>query len=74
MNNEWISVKNRLPEIIMDGEECNCVLVYQKDGFDGGSDIQVWNTIYLHNHNHHFTYWMPLPDPPEDEHKAKRKE
>ena len=64
---KWISVKDRLPKIgyQKDGG-VNCVLIYQKDGFVGGSDIQIWNTVYLHNHNCAFTHWMPLPKPPKE--------
>ena len=67
---EWISVKDRLPEIR------ERVLVYHDDGMIrfginyGGFD-DVVSSIYL-NHNHHtcfskVTHWMPLPQPPKGE-------
>jgi len=62
---KWIDVKERLPKIVKYGDDSiNCVLVYQKDGFECGSDIQVWNTMYLHNNKCKFTHWMPLPQAP----------
>jgi hypothetical protein len=66
---EWISTKKRLPKVIeaADGS-VNCVLVYQKDGFECGSDIQVANTIWLKKHRSRdskgITHWMPLPEVP----------
>ena len=45
---------------------CNMVLIYEKNGFDGGSDIQIWNTVYIHNNKCSFTHWMPLPEDPKD--------
>lgn len=63
---EWISVEEKLPEIIIDeNETCNCVLIYKKDGFECGSDFQVWNTKYLNINPSAITHWMPLPEPPE---------
>lgn len=71
---EWISVKDRLPEI---GQR---VLVYQKSGVFGGNEIEityridefyesseeinnqiVWDGQGMCNDIHH---WMPLPEPP----------
>ena len=50
---EWISVKDRLPE------KGKSVLVYWDDGFDIGEYVggEVGDDIY----------WMPLPEPPERE-------
>ncbi len=63
---DWISIKNKLPEIIeYPNGDCNMVMVYQKDGFDSSGDIQIWNTVWLHDHKCNFTHWMPLPEPPE---------
>ncbi len=64
---KWISLKDRLPKIEHEKDGgVNCVLIYRKDGFDSGLDIQIWNTVYLHNHNCAFTHWMPLPKPPKE--------
>ena len=67
---EWISVKDRLPEIIYgDDGGVNMVMVYLKNGFDGSGDIQIWNTVYLHNNKCNFTHWTPLPEPPKEKKK-----
>ena len=66
--NEWISVKDQLPEIKHEEDGgVNMVLVYKKDGFECSGDIQIWNTLYLHNHECSFTHWMPLPEPPKED-------
>ena len=55
---EWISVKDRLPEKPM---KC---LVYTKRGEYGGYEITYYNEgFYLQYAN--VTNWMPLPDEPE---------
>ena len=55
---EWISVKDRLPEKPM---KC---LVYTKRGEYGGYEITYYNEgFYLQYAN--VTHWMPLPDEPE---------
>ena len=55
---EWISVKERLPEKPM---KC---LVYTKRGEYGGYEITYYNEgFYLQYAN--VTHWMPLPDEPE---------
>ena len=57
---EWISVKDRLPEKPM---KC---LVYTKRGEYGGYEITYYNEgFYLHYAN--ITHWMPLPQPPKGE-------
>lgn len=50
---EWISVKDRLPE------KGKSVLVYWDDGFDIGAYVggEVGDDVY----------WMPLPEPPKEE-------
>ncbi len=64
---DWISVEDKLPEVIIDKNgRCNCVLIYKKDGFDCGSDFQVWNTEYFNINPFEITHWMPLPDPPKE--------
>ena len=63
---DWIRIKDELPEVVIDKKgDCNCVLIYKKDGFECGSDFQVWNTQYLDLNPHRITHWMPLPEPPE---------
>ncbi len=57
---EWISVKDRLPEKPM---KC---LVYTKRGEYGGYEITYYNEgFYLQYAN--VTHWMPLPQPPKGE-------
>ncbi len=61
---EWISVNDRLPEIMAR------VLLHDKDGFGtvtGRLQTAGW---YLENVSHHYcniTHWMPLPEPPKTE-------
>ena len=64
---EWVSVKDRLPE-----EKVNCIVYYQhaycdNDGywaigicFNDGEKFQI-NPAYK------VTHWMPLPEPPKGE-------
>ena len=55
---EWISVKDRLPEKPM---KC---LVYTKRGEYGGYEITYYNEgFYLQYEN--VTHWMTLPDEPQ---------
>ena len=55
---EWISVKDRVPEKPM---KC---LVYTKRGEYGGYEITYYNEgFYLQYAN--VTHWMPLPDEPD---------
>jgi hypothetical protein len=62
---EWISVKDRLPE------NEKCVLVYSQDGgvAEGKYNARFnewvqfrWNVTELKN----VTHWMPLPEPPKE--------
>lgn len=69
---EWISVKDRLPE---EGEYVLCVL----KGFNYGGKIQVCKFVpadkfkdkpYFEHFRNGFpsvTHWMPLPEPPKGE-------
>lgn len=57
---EWISVKDRLPE-----KQMKC-LVYTKRGEYGGYEITYYNEgFYLQYAN--VTHWMPLSEPPKGE-------
>lgn len=58
MNNEWISVGERLPS--KDG----CYLVFNGRSFD----VQSWNKHgWLNLFDAVFiTHWMPIPDAPKD--------
>ena len=68
----WIGTQDRLPEVIEypDGS-VNCVLVYKKDGWECGSDIQVSNTVWLNKNKNWATHWMPLPEPPQSPEEVK---
>lgn len=62
--NEWISVKDRLPEpgnmyLVWDGECDECYLAHIDP--DNGRWIG-FNFFYMD----HITHWMPLPNPPEE--------
>ena len=69
---EWISVKDRLPE---EGEYVLCVL----KGFNYGGKIQVCKFVpadkfkdkpyfeHFRNGVPSVTHWMPLPEPPKGE-------
>lgn len=69
---EWVSVKDRLPE---EGEYVLCVL----KGFNYGGKIQVCKFVpadkfkdkpYFEHFRNGFpsvTHWMPLPEPPKGE-------
>jgi hypothetical protein len=68
---KWVDVNDRLPEIKYSSDgSVNMVMVYQKDGFECSGDIQIWNTVWLHNHKCSFTHWMSLPDPPASSNKG----
>lgn len=74
--NEWISVKDRLPELPFDGWNSRVVICCEKDGHVSpmyyervavrGKSITrwryIWNRIYDRGA---ITHWMPLPEPPE---------
>ncbi|HNQ32015.1 MAG TPA: DUF551 domain-containing protein [Candidatus Woesebacteria bacterium] len=65
---EWISVEDRLPEVVEINGCCNFVLVRYRDRFspECGSEYQTSNTIYVNAHPEKFTHWMPIPEPPTD--------
>lgn len=60
---QWINVKDKLPDI---GQR---VLVYQKDGVQGGNEIDIeyrqcedfWSDQGIISG---ITHWMPLPEIP----------
>lgn len=75
LNMEWISVKERLPEVVEYkwGADSNIVLVANKDGVYCGyltrfrCDGQmhwVTNDSTVSDEIHGVTHWMPLPEPP----------
>lgn len=64
---EWISVKDRLPE-----EKVNCIVYYQHAYCDNDGywaigfcfyDGEKFRIDLLYN----VTHWMPLPEPPKEE-------
>ena len=72
--NEWISVKERLPEegeeyaVVVSGKPCRNVTldnaielaVYDRDE---GWILEMWQEWT----NANITHWMPLPEPPKEE-------
>ena len=68
---EWISVKDRLPE------ECGVFLVCGNRGgiytaefrkfSDFGGEYPHWHKLNSKNHHCEPTHWMPLPQPPKPE-------
>lgn len=61
---EWISVKDRLPELYMD------VLVFAKGGIidvDCLEHIMSWGEDGFCKYGYNVTHWMPLPQKPESE-------
>jgi hypothetical protein len=61
----WRLCSKELPKVITEKDgSVNSVLVYKKNGFECGSDIQVSNTVFLRKHPKWVTHWMPLPEPP----------
>ena len=58
----WISVTERLPEVIeMDGR-CNSVFVVWKVAPECGSQYSESSTVYLNKYPEKFTHWMPIPE------------
>jgi hypothetical protein len=63
----WRLCSKELPKVITEKDgSVNSVLVYKKNGFACGSDIQVSNTVFLRKHPKWVTHWMPLPEPPNE--------
>ena len=61
----WRLCSKELPKVITEKDgSVNSVLVYKKNGFECGSDIQVSNTVFLRKNRKWVTHWMPLPEPP----------
>lgn len=73
MMNEWISVKDRLPEdgelvlVIADGEYENTKLVgaYQLADYSEGEGFILSEFPFAENIT--VSHWMPLPEPPKGE-------
>ena len=64
MNNEWISVKERLPELNVD------VLVFRKSGLCFTAHIierngNWWMREVWYGQFDDVTHWLPLPAPPQ---------
>ena len=56
---EWISVKDRLPEIGVDVLTCEVTQHYT------AYEVMDWDGDYWHNeYGHDPTHWQPLPEPP----------
>lgn len=62
---DWISVKDRLPEPLVD------VLTLHVDEITGKPEIAIeWvdrEGEWVYNHLGSVTHWMPLPAPPKEE-------
>lgn len=64
LESNWISVKDRLPELYMD------VLVFAKGGIidvDCLEHIMSWGEEGFCKYGYNVTHWMPLPQMPESE-------
>jgi len=62
--NEWISIKERLPEshddmLLRDGEDTYYIGWWRKDAESWDSYEHGWIRANI-------THWMPLPEPPKD--------
>ena len=59
----WVSITERLPEIIEKDREVNSVYVKYKEEYqpDCGSIYSISNTIYLSKHPEHYDCWMYIP-------------
>jgi len=69
----WISVEDRLPEDIADGEMENTILIFMPGLIDDksypGHPVMVSNRVYATNQAKlgNVSHWMPLPEPPKGE-------
>ena len=67
---EWISVKDKLPELHEEVLVCNEEYGLSELGFatvavlDGTDWIETWDR---RTEIHYITHWMPLPEPPKEE-------
>lgn len=62
LTQQWISVKDRLPEHRAMYITCDELDIVETTMFDDNEDA-VWNTVA----GTKVTHWMPLPEPPEVE-------
>lgn len=69
MNNEWISVKTKLPEhlekvlVVYDGSD-NILMANYKNGL-AGEDFYVYYADGRKRTHTPVTHWQPLPEPPQ---------
>ena len=66
MENQWISVKDRLPEIGVSVIAC-CDLQPSNGSYQGRYSARGFHPSGLANIHKpylHMTHWMPLPEPP----------
>ena len=59
----WVSITEKLPEIIEKDGEVNSVYVKYKEEYqpDCGSIYSISNTVYLSKHPEHYDCWMYIP-------------
>lgn len=63
---EWISVKDRLPEL---GERVLCTdghCVFEQYRVLPSCVYGVWDRMGLKSEMQDVTHWMPLPEPPQE--------
>lgn len=70
--NDWISVKEQLPEdIIKAGKKQIKVLVYMKckksDCIRTQLRYKDWHGEWVWKSSEEVTHWMPLPEPPKED-------
>lgn len=63
--NNWISVKDRLPEAFVPVLVCRRNRQGGQTVEAGQKDISDWWRVYG-TRTKSVTHWMPMPDPPED--------
>lgn len=64
--NNWISVKERMPEVKTDVLAIDSVGDYFLAAVDQ-SDGKTWRDEWFAVIEFPITHWMPLPEPPEEE-------